>query len=156
MTMQIHWDSWPTQFIKIKIYIQIKINPALIPSSKIRKNSLTPSSNKFSPNAAPKPMPVSTKTISGSAKMISWDPSMDLQSLNKSKPPNYHLRKPEKSRKDEQSLNQNPRKSRKSANQNKPYKKGSNSSTNCAARPKTFQKIMVRPLSDLFSNITIR
>ena len=69
----------------------MKINPALIPSPKIKKNCLTLFSNKFSPNAVLKRMPVSTKTIFGSVRMISWDPSTDLQFVNKSKSPNCLL-----------------------------------------------------------------
>jgi hypothetical protein len=78
--------------------------------------------------------------------MRSWEPSTDLQSLKKSKTPNCLLRKPEKSRNERQSSNRSPPKNSKSANQNKLYKKDSNSNINSAARPKTFQKTTERPL----------
>lgn len=144
MTKQSHWDSWPTQFIKIKIYIQILINRTLIPSRRIRKISLTPSSNKFLPSAALRPTPVSNKITSGSLKMIFWAQSMGFRFLNKSKRPKYHLRKSRKSRKESQDSTQNPPKSPKSVNPSKSYKKGSKFSANSEAKPKTFPKTMER------------
>lgn len=147
-------DFSTTPFIKIKFYIKIKNTQSLMLSRTTSLSIQNASLKKFLRKSALKPMPVTTKTTSGSL-MKTWLEFLNLlMSQFRKYSQNYNSRKKEKFKKENLLRKKNPTKKIKRGNQKKWKTTDSWIKFVKGMKQKIFLKIMVRLFCHLHQNKT--